>query len=234
MMFGRGITVLENTADGVRESAWSFADMDYVEQGAVHLYSWLRLNGVVADRPAAVQVEYNAVVASLFTQVVRAVRQAWTGPDSAVLTEEQGKLASLVAVDYKLGNYARESILPGERVLATVHQPEITVPGFLFFRRRLTATYVCVLTDRELIFISDDGSGGDTGRYGVVRRYIPLTKIKDWQLASVACDKTGVWRLQLPGETVVLHFSVPAQSALLVLTVLLDEARGRGKGKGLT
>jgi|GEM_PF-4423896 len=48
----------------------------------------------------------------------------------------------------------------------------------LFIRRRLTVAYVIILTDKELIFISDDSSAGDRGRYGVVRRSIPLVRIK--------------------------------------------------------
>lgn len=230
MLSDRGISVLETTTDGVRVSTWLFVGLDYVEQGAVHLYSWLRFGGGATSGPATAQVEYNAVVAPLFAEVVATVRRSWVGMGSALLAEEQVKLADLAAADYKFGNYARESVLPGEQVLAMVYQPEITVPHFLFSRRRLTAPYVVILTDRELILISDDCSGGDTGRYGVVRRYIPLTKIKDWQLESAACDKTGVWQLELPGETVVLHFSVPAQSALLVLAPLLDAARGNGAG----
>jgi len=227
LLSDRGIRVLENTAGGVRASEWVFADIDYVEQGAVLLYSWLRLSGVVDGMPAAVQVEYNAVVEPLFTRVVRAVRQVWVRPGTVDLEAEKAKLDGLAALDYKFWNYAQESLLPGEQVLTTVYQPEITEPFLLFFRRRLTVPYVCVLTDKELIFLSDDGSGGDTGRYGVVRRYIPLAKIADWQLESATSDKAGVWRLKLQGERLTMHFTVPAQASLLVLAALLDEVRGK-------
>ncbi|HML34733.1 MULTISPECIES: hypothetical protein [Sporomusa] len=226
MLCDKKISVLENTVDGVQVSEWLLDDLDYVEQGAVHLYSWLRLSGVAVGRPAVVQVEYNAVAAALFTQVVQAVRQTWGGASREVRGEGQEALESLAAIDYRFLNYAKECVLPGERVFTTVYQPELTIPRFLFSRRRLTAAYVCVLTDRELIFVSDAGSGGSMGRYGVVRRYIPLAKIKEWQLEPATWDKTGVWQLKLPGECIAIHFSAPAQSSLLVLAALLDEIRG--------
>lgn len=225
ILSGQGITVLEDSAGRVEESGWLFGEMDYVEQGAVHLYSWMGLGGVRAGRPAAVQVEYNAVVEPLFTQAVQAVRRTWTGAGSAGLTEEQVELAGLAAVDYKFWTYARESLLPEEKVLALVCQPEIVVPRLLFFRRRLAPAYVCILTDRELIWISDDCS--NSGRYGVIRRYIPLAKIEDWQWVPPAGELAGVWRLRLPGSIVNLYFLTPVQDSLLHLAVLLDKARGR-------
>lgn len=223
----QGVTVLENTPDGVRSSEWLFDEIDYVEQGAVHLYSWLRLSGVAGGRPASVQVEYNAVVAPLFTRVVQAVRRSWTGTGNASLAQEQAKLAGLAAVDYKFWSYARDSLLPGERMLGQVYQPEIDVPWLLFFQRRVVPAYVSVLTDKELICISDDGSDGNTGRYGIVHRYVPLTKIKDWQLIPAIGEQTGIWRLQLTGEGIALCFSAPVQDFLLELADLLEEARGK-------
>ena len=223
MLSDQEISVLENTTNGVRASVWLFADLDYVEQGAVHLYSWLRLSGLMADGPTVAQVEYNAAVAPLFTQVAQAVRETWTAHSRVVMGEEWRKLEDLAAVDYKLWSYARESVLPGERIFATMYQPEITVSRFLVSNRRLTVSYVCVLTDRELIFVSDD-----TGRYGIVRRYIPLTKIKEWQVEAATWEKTGIWQLQLPGERIAIHFSISAQSSLLFLTTLLNEAREKG------
>ena len=229
MLSDQGVSILESTSGGVRVRKWTFTDIDYVEQGTVLLYSWLRLSGVVNGRLTAIQVEYNAAAEPLFTRLAQAVRMTWMGSGTGNMERDKENLFGLAAMNYKFGNYARESILRG--VLATVFQPEITKPFLIFFRRRLAAAYLCVLTDKELIFLSNDNSEGaeDTSRYGVVRRYIPLTKIQGWKLESAACNKTGIWRLELPGELLTMHFSAQAQSSLLVLVSLLDEVQREGE-----
>lgn len=223
MLSEQDITVLENRPDGVEGSRWLFDDIDYLEQGAVHLYSWLRLTGCLAGRPASVQVEYNAVVAPLFTRLMQAARRTWVGNGSARLSEEQEKLAGLAAVDYKLWSYARDSLLPGEQVRAQVFQPELVIPRLLVFRRKLMAAYVCVLADKELICIHDADSPGNCGRYGTIHRYIPLTKIKGWQLVPPVDRRPGNWRLQLTGTTVSWYVAEATQDAAANLIAWLED-----------
>ena len=102
-----------------------------------------------------------------------------------------GKLtrAELLA-DPKFMNYARRSIVPGEKVLYTILQPEIRARivrlfGMSLFRT-ISTSHLVILTDRQLIIIKDENPGGwgDDSRYGGIWNYIPLDKIASVSLAE--------------------------------------------------
>jgi hypothetical protein len=86
-------------------------------------------------------------------------------------------------------NYARRSIVPGEKVLHTILQPEIRARivklfGMSLFRM-ISTSHLVILTDRQLIIIKDENPGGwgDDTRYGGIWNYIPLDKIASVSLA---------------------------------------------------
>jgi hypothetical protein len=107
-------------------------------------------------------------------------------------------------------NFARRSLLPGERCLEFVFQPEITIPRLDILGRQLLKRVVCtahllILTDRELTLISDDPTGPqilDDRHYGGIWTYIPLQRIA---AATVKPEVSGRLRLilQMVGGTVI-------------------------------
>ncbi len=88
----------------------------------------------------------------------------------------------LAEANFKFMNYAERSLLPGERVVQTIYQPEIR-PELLRLRglalaRSISPAHLCILTDSELIFLTDDDSQKwlRGNPHGAIWRYIPLTK----------------------------------------------------------
>ena len=84
-------------------------------------------------------------------------------------------------------NYSRRSILPGEKVIYTLLQPEIQVILFRFLSETLAKTiipaHITILTDRELITIREESRGWfNQVRYGGIWNYIPLPKITSTSL----------------------------------------------------
>ncbi len=86
-----------------------------------------------------------------------------------------------VNVNYKFMNYAKRSLLGGEKVVHAILQPEIrksllTILGKTYYRT-LDPTHMSILTDRELIMIREETRKSGDDRYGGIWQYIPLHKI---------------------------------------------------------
>jgi hypothetical protein len=95
------------------------------------------------------------------------------------------KLDDFVLPSFKFRNYARHSILPGDRIIAVLAQPEVRRPvirlGRWSYQRTIVMAHVLILTDRELIIIRDDPDSPqsfDKTRYGGVWDYLLLDKIE--------------------------------------------------------
>jgi hypothetical protein len=100
------------------------------------------------------------------------------------------KFNRLYFSNYKFMNYAKRSLLGGEKVIQTILQPEIKTGYFRFFGipfyRTISPAHLTILTDRELIIIRDDARWSSTAKYGGIWDYIPVTKI-----LSLSQSETG-------------------------------------------
>jgi hypothetical protein len=182
---GDQLVVAEKIKGELVATRYTFADIHYLEAGAVLLNDWLQIRGRTLDGTSAVtRFKFNAVTERLFTPFVEKIRGAahyTAGLDRDV---ELMKFDSADLLSFKFRNYARRSILPGAQIIASIAQPEIRktvvkVLGHAFQRTTATA-HLLILTDRELIVIHDDPDSpksADDTRYGGVWEYIPLNKI---------------------------------------------------------
>jgi hypothetical protein len=88
-------------------------------------------------------------------------------------------------------NYARDSLVPGERVNQFIFQPKNCQNMFSLFGRNyyrtISQAHLVILTDSEVILIGDTENISDNKRskYGGVRRYLPLRS-----LVSVTLEPT--------------------------------------------
>jgi len=109
----------------------------------------------------------------------------------------------LADVDFKFMNFAKRSLLGGERVLQFVLQPEIREKFLAFlqlsFFRTISPTHMLILTDRELIAIREEEVRGTQSKYGGTWDYIPVNKIRSLSL-SEKTDDTLLLTVQLPEE----------------------------------
>jgi hypothetical protein len=101
-------------------------------------------------------------------------------------------------------NYARRSLLRGEKVIHTILQPEIrasviTLLGLTFYRT-ISPTLVSILTDRELILIQETERITRAEKYGGAWTYVPLNKITSLSIGEKANDLL-VLSIQLPEDT---------------------------------
>jgi hypothetical protein len=111
-------------------------------------------------------------------------------------------------------NYAKRSLLGGEKVIQTIMQPEIRakvlkVLGKTYYRM-LSPTHVSILTDRELIMIREEQGWSRKDKYGGTWDYIPLSKIVNLSLSRKDSNLL-VLSIQLP-ETGHLDFLFEASA----------------------
>lgn len=223
---------LSRTGQQVVCTCYALPDISYVEFGSILLKGWLIIRGMSqAGDLASDRFDFNAVTNRLFSPILEQVRG---GVNTAAGQDRQSELAKfgyLMNLNFKFMNYARASLLPGEKVVSTILQPEVRrqvarLPGKAFFRT-LAAAHLCILTDRELIIICDEDSWTVRRgiRYGGIWTFIPLHKIRRVSLAE-ADENTLCLCLHLPHgdrrdvlfagssrqavERLVAHFSLGA------------------------
>lgn len=224
---GDHLYVMEKVKGELNTTSYAFADIHYLEVGAVLLNAWLQIRGRADDGTSAVtRLKYNAVSERLFTPFVETIRGVANYPPGIDRETELKKLDHADLLTFKFKNYARRSILPGAHINAVVSQPEIrkTVVKVLgrAFQRTIAMSHVLILTDRELIIMHDDPDSpkwrNDT-HHGGVWNYIPLNKIAAVDLTEQA---TGLLALtiQLPQNDHVDVFFSPDRRAELERFVL--------------
>ena len=189
--FESKVYILERTKNQVTTTGYAPKDIHLVEVGEILLDSWIRISGMTTSRISTSSLfRFNSVTGYLFAPIIQQMRAAAQSTAEGDLDAERAKFDYLEKLDYKFMNYGRRSILPGERVLSTILQPDIyaEMPAFLArFARLVSPAHLSILTDQELITIKDDAAMrrfDKNVRYGGIWNYIPLNKITGASLAE--------------------------------------------------
>ena len=200
------IYVLERTGDKLSFACYPLEDISYLEVGTILLDSWIKISGATSNGVlTSSTLRFNSVTEYLFTPILAKIRPAPSTPGDTAQSSERAKFDYLMHLNFKFMNYARRSLVPGEKVIHTVLQPEIRARILTLFGRSLSRTistaHLGILTDRELIMIRDEKSAwqGDKTRYGGVWNYIPVDKITSISLTPKN-DDLLVLSIHLPQD----------------------------------
>ncbi len=199
------IYVAEKSRDKLAVTCFKVTDVNYVEVGSILLKSWIKISGITETGLATSTFKFSAVTLGLFRPIIEKVRQsASPAAETTDLKAERSKFNHLINANFKFMNYARKSILPGEKVICTVLQPEIRVKLVELFHKPLLKTismpHISILTNQELILIRDDAERWtrDTS-YGGIWSYIPLQKITAVALSEAENDTLSL-EIQMPAN----------------------------------
>jgi hypothetical protein len=202
---GREIDILERTEDKFKPHCHPLDKISYVETGTVLLDSYVKISGSTRDgNPNSITIKFNSVTDYLFMPILKAIRLA-AGNGVFSQNNEKGKFDHLSRLNFKFMNYAKRSLLAGERVVHFVLQPEIQEPivkilGWIY-HRIISPTHMIILTDRELIAIrEEEPKSGVGGKYGGIWDYIPLNKITGLYLTG-RDDRLLTLSIHLPEKT---------------------------------
>lgn len=190
---GDSFFVLERAGPSVESTCLRYADVASLEVGNILLYSWFTVCGMTTDgSEAALTVEFNEATLRHFKPFFRKMRPAAVDTEMEVWKTEQEKFECLSQENFKLMSFARENLIPGEKVISMIYQPGIrrrlvTVFGRSFFRSSSLA-HLTILTDKEVILLGDSENitKGKPSKYGGVQRYLPVNKLVSAELDEPA------------------------------------------------
>jgi len=207
--FGNEIHILERSGNTFEAQCYPLEGISYVEVRSVLLYSHIKINGVTKQGvPASSTIRFNSVGDYLFTPILKRMRLATVDSKDAVQSSELEKFDHLIRLNFKFMNYAKRSILAGDKVIHSILQPEIRVPVFKVlgwtYYKTISPTHMSILTSRELITIRENEMQSGAGKYGGIWNYIPLNKIVSLTLSRKNNDLL-VLSIQLP-ESVRLEY----------------------------
>lgn len=199
------IYILERNGNAFEAQCYPLEGISYIEFRTALLASSIKICGVTSDGiHTSSTLKFNSVTDYLFTPFLKKGRLVTTDSTDVIQNSELEKFDHLVRVNYKFMNYAKHSLLGGEKVIHACLQPEIresmlTVLGKTYFRT-ISPTHMSILTDRELILIREDAVRRKEDKYGGIWDYIPLNKIVSLSMSEKADDLIGL-TVQLPEDT---------------------------------
>jgi hypothetical protein len=232
--FGDRVFIAEKQRDRVASICYPFADINYIEMATILLKAWIKISGVAGNGAlTSSTLRFNSVTDYLFDPLLRGIRPASHDAGEADLKAERTKFEYLKALNFKFMNYARRSILPGEKVLQSILQPAIRVQIFkmlnLPFSRTITPAHITILTDKELITIQDEATKlWDKGvEYGGIWKYIPLNRITSASLGQRE-DNLFVLSIHLcAGDRIETLFAASNEHELRLLLEQIEGLKSR-------
>jgi hypothetical protein len=202
--FESEIHILEKRGNSIVDQCFPITDISCMEVRAVLLDSSIKITGVTGKgEPATSTVQFNSVTDYLFTPIMKKIRKADASSNVNALRAEMEKFDKWQKSNFKFMNYARNSLLGGERVIHSILQPEIRTDGIKVFGityyKTISPAHAGILTDRELIMISEEVRHAGDDRYGGMWEYIPLNKISGLFVHDVSDNMLSLL-IQLPHE----------------------------------
>jgi hypothetical protein len=224
---------LERTGSQIVSTGFRYPDICSLEVGNILLYSWFSIHGKTTGGAAAgLQVEFNEANLRYFEPFFARMRPAPASLDEPGLRAELAKFDGLSDENYKLMNFARQSLLPGERVVQFLYQPLkrkrlLSVLGGSLYRS-LTLAHLTILTDQEVILLGDAEriTEKERSRYGGVRCYLPLQKIVSLDLGRPTDDLLSLTFQVSPGFPVTRLFDVSRLSEIESLKRAIESSSG--------
>ena len=168
-------------------SRCAFADTLLVEFTNILLHGQLRIDYVADGRAQTVTVQFNTVTEGLYQEAVQLLLNGMDGILEITPCDSQALHHSLESLPMKFFNAMAQFIPMGQRVLALVHWPAVLGRKLRIFRRELAPEAVLALTDRELLFISEEktcswGRPDRVQKYGSIVTHCPLSRVAAIQI----------------------------------------------------
>lgn len=199
-----GISVLEKSEGGCQAIVFPYPGICRLEWREALLEASLQVSGYTQEGDyAAASLRFNAISDYLLLPLVERMRRGAAGIEIGGEAVDITQFEGWAQQSFKFMNYARRSLLPGEKVEQAILQLEIRRPVFnamgRTLYRTLAPTQALILTGQELILIREQSVRGSRARYGGTWEYLPLGRIEGTKLE----EKNGqllVLSVALPGE----------------------------------
>jgi hypothetical protein len=199
----------------------AFTQTLLVELTVILLYGRLKFDFVSHDVTVSAVIEFNAVMERLYREAARQVLDGMSEIGGSIPIEDGGLTGLAEGAPLRFWNALHEFRPVSQRVLATRHWPGVTGGARRWFERELASQAMLVLTECEVILISDEKTWswlrvGRPNRYGDVVTYCPLSRLEGYRVR--ADDRLARLELELcaagGGEAVQVDFPVEQRRSI--------------------
>ncbi|HHW57856.1 MAG TPA: hypothetical protein GXX15_09385 [Clostridia bacterium] len=177
-LYENEVVFFEKMKNSINAVSYPIENINYIENGSILLYSWLKINGNIEDETRSFVLEYNTVVENIFKPIIEKLRILLCDIEMSNKEGEINDFDCLRDVNYKFMNYAKKAVLNGEKVIDFLYQVDIKVPYFKFFKKLKSTSHMIIFTNKELIILEEESvKSTKDAKYGGIWIYIPLYKI---------------------------------------------------------
>jgi hypothetical protein len=167
----------------------AFADTLLVEITNILLYGKLRIDFVAEGRAQTVAIQFNTVMEGLYQEAVQFLLNGMDNISEITPCDSKELYAALNSLPLKFCNAIVEFMPMGQRVLGLVHWPAVLGRKLKIFRHELSPEAVLVLTERELLFISEEKTWSwvrpdRVQKYGSIVTHCPLSRVEAVELSE--------------------------------------------------
>jgi hypothetical protein len=198
-----GWLVLTDDAEGnVRVHRASYDDTLLLELTVILLYGCLRIDYLVKGRAQSVSMEFNAVRSKDYESAVFRVLGHIDGQVGNYISQSELD-ARLDPLPLKFHNAALRYLPIGQRLHSVVHWPACVGGMHRWLSKELAPEAMMLLTDRELMLISEERAkswfriGQGETRYGSIITYLPLPRLGRCRLGLEKGEPLAMLEIEL-------------------------------------
>jgi hypothetical protein len=218
-----GLTVLEADGDdAVRELRLAYRDIRSLDFGRVLLQTWITLDAATDGQPVRLTLQFNAAVEPLFRPIIARFRHLQAG---IPLSDSSGRVRAmadeldfLLRANLKFYNYANMNVPPGAAIRDVLYEAAVRQRRAKVLHVVRIPTQILVLTDRELIRITEEKPRSALFRvrssYGAIATYLPLSRVAGAEVLTGEEGDTVRLRVTLDAGERTWTFAAGDEAAL--------------------
>jgi hypothetical protein len=164
-----------------------YEDTLLIEVTHILLHGMLKIDFVAGGKAETVAIPFNTVMEGLYQEAAQLLLNGMDKISEITAYKSKDLYSVLEPLPMKFYNAVVEFIPMGQRVLGYVHWPAVFGRKLKMFRHELTPEAVLVLTDHELLFVSDEKTWSwvhseRTEKYGAIATHCPLSRMASLEL----------------------------------------------------
>jgi hypothetical protein len=193
-----------------------FEDTLLLEMTDILLYGRLRVDFFRDNQIQSVAIYFNTVTSNIYEQAVQLLLNGMDKPNHLAFQEREDVRTTIEKLPLKFRNGVANYLPTGQRALEIIHSPAVLIRRFAIFRRELSPEVALVLTDKELLFISEEPvrsarNSYETGKYGYIVTHCPLSRIE--AVCSMEEQFLDMIKVKIRGLTLSFCFSREKRAA---------------------
>jgi len=232
----RWIVVSEQQRGGVTVVSSNFANTLFVELTIVLLFGKLRIAFVADAKAQSVEMEFNTVMRRLYTQAAQLLLDkmdtSLTTPHDNTSPDTMGFLDPL---PYKFRNAVPRFTPVGQQILTVEYWPALYGRKMRFFQYEVVPEGVLVLTDRELMLLSEEKTWSWTRiarqpKHGYIVTHCPLSRLADFWITEHDQLITLQLEMRVPNGCGPVGFDLSPEQRTAVVALMERAVQVRAAG----